>query len=114
MYAATDAVAGKSPGAIVPLVRPARCPLLHRSARARHIRQSCEAQPAPRWCFRDCILNAQCHLGGMLLLFARKLLLILLLPWLVAQLRPCGTVIVYGVLAGWEITVPMGPLFKVI
>lgn len=49
----------------------------------------------------------------MLLLFARKLLLILVLPWLVVQLRPCGTVIVYGILAGWEITVPMGPLFKV-
>lgn len=32
---------------------------------------------------------------------------------MVVQLRPCGTVIVYGILAGWEITVPMGPLFKV-
>ena len=47
-------------------------------------------------------------------LFARELLLILVLPWLVAQLRPCGTVIVFGVLAGWDIIVPMGPLFKVI
>lgn len=75
--------------------------------------QSREAQPDLRCCSRDCILSAQCRLGGMLLLFARKLLLILVLPWLVVQLRPCGTVIVYGILAGWEITVPMGPLFKV-
>ena len=46
-------------------------------------------------------------------LFACTRLLTLL--WLCAlpQLRPCGTVIVYGILAGWEITVPMGPLFKV-